>query len=273
VALPTASTPGYTSYTDANGTTWVACTCLAEWLPWFERVLKARGLVKNSIDIWQLTGGAKASGNTHSQGGAFDLLYQTTPGHVAVAREMGAPATWGRKKAQGFTQDHTHGVLSGCPHNGPAAYQITAQKRGYNGLGQGYYNGEFLWGYGHADEFPNPITYRTWQEGIAWAKAELARLAPPEDIMASLDDLKAVIAEAKLLTKDDGQTIRNDLAWQNKQAAGLAGQIAGLSLALKSLADGQGVDLAAVTAAAQAGAQAALDAKISGATTTLAVQP
>lgn len=100
--LPTASTPGYTTFRGR-----VACECLAQWLPVYERLLLARGLIKSNIDIWQLTGGAAASGGTHSQGGAFDLLYQTGPAYVAVAREMGAPATWTRTVAQGFSKAHT----------------------------------------------------------------------------------------------------------------------------------------------------------------------
>src|SRR5690242_7465680 len=134
-ALPTPTTPGYTAYADAYGKKWTSCVCLAEWLGWLEKVFLARGLIKSNIDVWQLTGGAAASAGTHSKGGAFDLLYQTTDAHVAVAREMGAPASWRRTVAQGFTKVHMHGVLTGCPHNSPAAYQIAAQKAGYDGLG------------------------------------------------------------------------------------------------------------------------------------------
>ena len=176
MALPTASTPGYTLFRG-----FVSCTCLAQWLPVYERLLLAHGLIKSSIDIWQLTGGAPASGGTHTQGGAWDLLYETGPAYVALAREMGAPATWSRVIAQGFAKDHTHGVLLGCPHNSPAAYQLTAQRRGYNGLGQGAPGTQYagMWGYGHPDEYPPPTTYRTWQQGIAWALVEIAHLTAP----------------------------------------------------------------------------------------------
>src|SRR5690242_6416271 len=169
--LPTPSTPGYTAYTDAYGKKWTACVCLAEWLKWYEKCLLVKGLIKSNIDVWQLTGGATASAGTHSQGGAFDLLYQTTDAHVAVSREMGAPASWRRTIAQGFTRVHQHGVLTGCPHNSPARYQIDAQKAGYNGLGTN--------GRGGKDYHPDPKVYRTWQQGIEWAKAEIARLTPP----------------------------------------------------------------------------------------------
>lgn len=161
-SLPTPSTPGYTSF---RGFT--ACECLAKWLPVYERLLLLNGLVKSSIDIWQLTGAAAASAGTHSQGGAADL-FQYTNAHVAISREMGAPAAWRRTTAQGFTKDHQHLVLTGCPHNDPARYQIAAQRDGYDGLG-------YL---GHAgpDYHPDPKVYRTWQQGITWAEAEIARL-------------------------------------------------------------------------------------------------
>lgn len=170
-SLPTASTPGYTTFRG-----FVSCECLAQWLPVYERLLKAKGLIKNSIDVWQLTGGAPASGGTHTKGGAYDLLYQTSPAHVAVAREMGSGA-WGRVVSQGFTKDHQHGCLYGCPHNGPALYQYTAMRNGFNGLGQAT-SGRFagMWGYGHPDEYPDPSAWRTWRQGIAWAEVEIARL-------------------------------------------------------------------------------------------------
>ena len=172
--LPTADTPGYGLYEGR-----VACNCLIAWLPVYKRLLLAKGLIKSDIDVWQLTGGAPASGGTHTQGGAYDLLYQTSAAHVAVAREMGAGA-WGRVVSQGFTKDHQHGVLYGCPHNSPALYQYTAMRNGYNGLGQAT-SGRFagMWGYGHLDEYPKPSAWRTWRQGIAWAEVEIARLAPP----------------------------------------------------------------------------------------------
>lgn len=282
-SLPTAATPGYGWYNATNGSRWVACDCLIAWLPWFERVLLARGLIKSCIDPWQLTGGAKASGNTHSQGGAFDLLYQTSAAHVAVAREMGAPATWARTVAQGFTRAHTHGVLSGCPHNGPAAYQITAQRRGYNGLGQatsGPYAG--MWGYGHKDEFPDPTTYRTWQQGIAWAQAEVKRLtassstptpAPaleeddmamtPAERQALIDDIRDAILNADVPNHDangDGKpdgsaAFRSYSVMANfraadlqRQVASLRTELAGISAAMGALAKAQGADAAQIAA-------------------------
>lgn len=139
-----------------------ACPCLAEWLPVFEAELVRRGVVKQSIDIAQLIGGAAASGGTHASGGAFDI-WQHDPETIRVARQMGADATWQRTPAQGFDY-HAHGVLRGCPHNGPARYQIDAVDDGYNGLGSG--------GRGARDDGPRPLSGRTWREGIAWANEQ-----------------------------------------------------------------------------------------------------
>ena len=173
-SLPTTSTPGYTAYIDAYGKKWTACKCLAQWLPVYEQLLKAKGLIKSCIDVWQLTGAATASAGTHSQGGVYDLLFQTNDQCVIAAREMGAPAAWRRDvtPTSSWRKTHQHGVLLGCPHNDTTAeYQIVAQRAGYNGLGtNGRLGPDPLKGY--------PKTYRTWEQGIAWAKAQIAALAP-----------------------------------------------------------------------------------------------
>ena len=139
------------------------CSCLAKWLPAYERELLRRGLIKHNLDVFQLTGRAGASAGTHAQGGAFDLA-QFSAAQLRVARDMGADATWHRRIGQGFDLDHAHGVLRGCPHNAPARYQIAAVDDGFNGLGAG--------GRGGRDDGPRPLSGRTWSEGIAWANAQ-----------------------------------------------------------------------------------------------------
>lgn len=180
-SLPTASTAGYGTIT-RNSRTFVACDCLRAWLPVVERLGILRGLIKSNIDIVQLTGKAAASAGVHAKGGAFDVK-QRSDAWIALFREAGAPATWRREGGEWEGNEHAHGALSGCPHNGPVAYQITAQSRGYNGLGQaktGPYAGQ--WGYGGRDPHPAPKTRRTWREGIAWAEAEIAKLERPAPI-------------------------------------------------------------------------------------------
>lgn len=139
-----------------------ACECLAAWLPVYEDVLLQRGVIQHNIDIYQLIGVAKASAGTHIPGGAYDVA-QVSDEAILVAREMGA-AAWHRRVAQGFDEDHQHGVLRGCPHNAGGRYQIGALDAGFNGLGH--------LGRGGPDDGPRtPV--RTWQQGIAWAREEL----------------------------------------------------------------------------------------------------
>ena len=163
-----------------------ACECLAAWLPAYERVLLARGIIRESIDIMQLIGGAEASAGTHSTGGAYDIR-QVSDAAIKIAREMGA-AAWHRTPAQGFAT-HQHGVLNGCPHNAPARYQIAALAAGYNGLGRA--------GRGGPDDGPAPRTLRTWTQGIAWAATQTKEEPMTETekrIIASLTRLEAVLS-------------------------------------------------------------------------------
>lgn len=152
-----------------------ACPCLATWLPAYEAELQRRGVLDGPLHIYQLIGGAAASADTHSQGGAFDLLDLPGGEDLVVARQMGADATWSRPDnwdGRGG-MPHIHGVLTGCPHNGPAHYQIDAVRDGYNGLGH--------LGRGGRDTGPRPLSGRTWREGIAWATRQREK---EDDLMA-----------------------------------------------------------------------------------------
>lgn len=188
MALPTASTPGYTTYAGK-----VSCTCLAAWLPSFSRLCELKGY--GVPTIWQLTGGLATSGGTHSQGGAFDiggLGYD----RAMLAREMGAWATWPRSNMPiGSNPNlHTHGVLAGCPHNYPARYQLTAVRAGYDGLGSDGRQGR--------DPLRPPKTYRTWSQGKAWADAEIYRI---EDAMYTDADRARDVQTNQLLRLHMGQ--------------------------------------------------------------------
>lgn len=175
MSLPTASTPGYGLFRGR-----VACHCLQEWLPVYERELQRRGILSGPLSIYQLTGAAAASADTHSAGGVFDIVNLPGDEDVWVARQMGADATWDRAT---MSPRHIHGVLRGCPHNGPARYQISAVDAGFNGLGVG--------GRGGPDDGPRPLSARTWREGIDWQRQQ-------EDwfTMATKDDLRKVIDDA-----------------------------------------------------------------------------
>lgn len=167
-----------------------ACECLAEWLPWVEKLQLHRRIIQYNIDIYQLIGGASASAGTHSKGGAFDVA-QATWGALEVYRQAGADASWRRTTQQGFSVTHAHGVLRGCPHNTPARYQIDAVDAGYNGLGAG--------GRGGRDDGPRPLSKRTWQQGIEWIKQQLgvAVVVPPPLAPTVWDHAHWNVASAK----------------------------------------------------------------------------
>lgn len=168
MSLPTADTPEYGYYIakTANGylVKLVGCDCLLAWLPVLNDFLIFKRLLPyGSKPLWveQLTGGEPDSAGTHLLGGVFDLGYSDT--RIAmVCREMGAPATWVRYIPR-FEIDHTHGVLSGCKHNTLAAYQIKEQLAGGDGLVGTY-----------PDPLPDPSVYRTWKQGIAYAKGVMS---------------------------------------------------------------------------------------------------
>lgn len=143
-----------------------ACPCLKKWLTAYQAALLRRGIIKKSIDVYQLIGGYVGSAGTHRPGGAYDIA-QRSPEAILVAREMGAmawdrPDDWDGDGGIG----HQHGVLIGCPHNAGGRYQIDAGKAGYNGLGRG--------GRGGRDTGHRPKVWRTWQQGIEWEKEQAA---------------------------------------------------------------------------------------------------
>ena len=158
-----------------------ACPCQIAWIPVYEAELQRRGILTGPIHIYQLIGGAPQSGGTHVDGGASDFLDLPGDVDVEVARQMGADATWSRP----YDWDghdgiaHIHSVLTGCPHNGPARYQITDVRDGLNGLAN----------HGR-DTGPRPLSGRTWQQGIQWA------LQQEDDMPYTEEQLAAIIGKA-----------------------------------------------------------------------------
>lgn len=192
-----------------------ACPCLAAWLPVYEAELQRRGSLVGPLRIYQLIGTAPASAGVHRDGGAFDITDLVGDIDVEVARQMGADASWARTAAQGFTP-HIHGVLTGCPHNGPARYQIDAVRADYNGLGH--------LGHGGRDDGPRPLSGRTWREGIEWAEEQ--DMTPKQ--AAQLDGLtKAVAGLADMveaLAENDEAIKRRVTKAKREMLAALEGQ-------------------------------------------------
>lgn len=181
MSVPTAATPGYREFRGR-----VACRCLAQWLPEYETMLRHEGVLgpDELLPIAQLVGDAPASKGTH-YGGAFDL-WTVDPRYVKVARQMGADATWVRDTGSFVNNKHIHGLLTGCPHNVNARYQLDAVRANYNGLGIGGRSGP--------DTGPRPLSGRSWREGIAWANQQREE---DMDIKEQLDRIEAIATEAR----------------------------------------------------------------------------
>jgi hypothetical protein len=144
------------------------CSCQAEWLPVFEQELRERDLIKDTLHLAQLIGGAEKSKGVHLGGGCADW-WETDVRIAQVAREMGAPATWPRTGVKWIGNEHTHSGLRGCPHMTDAArQQVIEVDKGGDGL---------------LGDVADPLVLRpfhndrNWRQGIAWAKRQQLRRA------------------------------------------------------------------------------------------------
>lgn len=152
--------------TEVDGGPALACPHMAQWWPVFSALVNQRFGV--SLEILQAAGSYSKSGATHVEGTSVDwrtwrFTLAVVNGIVALAREMGARATWYRTKAQGF-DPHVHMALD-CPCRSGADYQTAAVDAGYNGLGAGGRKGK--------DTHPAPPTRRDYKAGIAWVTKQL----------------------------------------------------------------------------------------------------
>lgn len=205
------------------------CPCLVAWYSAFKRELGRRGWIVGSFHIYQLIGGAPESGGTHVEGGAGDDN-QVSDNAIWLARQMGADASWHRP----FNWDgrggiaHAHRVLRGCPHNGPARYQYDSTTQGVDHGRDGLSHG----GRGAPDTGPRPLSGRTWQQGIEWARQqeETDDMTPDQD--ARLKRIEKMLTNQAKLTKKRLQAIADQLADDATQ-----GQIKNVRRDLAALAD------------------------------------
>ena len=192
-----------------------ACPCQAAWLPVLEAEAQRRGILRGSLPISQLIGGASTSGGTHSKGGASDFYPLTVitdvTAFVALCRELGADATWHRvwnwDGRNGV--EHVHTVQRDCPHNTPARYQYDSTTQGVDHGRDGLSHG----GRGAPDTGPRPLSGRTWRQGIEWARAQ-------EDDMANYTDWKP--ADRKALVDD---VVAGVMAYKPKGATSAVEQL------------------------------------------------
>lgn len=153
----------------------LTCSCVATSLPLVEQEMLLRGLISNSIDIYQLgySGSVSASAGTHNRGGCTDVG-QFTDDHIELWRRWGWTMQH-RTRAQGF-DPHGHGWPKGCDHLSPAAQaQASAWQRGRNGLvSNGYITGPG----------PKGSDTPTWREALRERKPIL--MALKDDIAAEV---------------------------------------------------------------------------------------
>lgn len=193
-------------------------------------------------------------------------------------RKKWITATWGR---------HFHLLLKDSADLSDGGHkQLTEWYAGSNGLAGFWWNG--VWTH-DPDDGPRTFLRQTWSQYLTKLAQEDDMAMTPADRQAFINDIRDAVLNAPVPNHDPNpnDNVTPPTAafrsysvmanWRAAQLQGgvaqLAGQVAGLSKAVAQLAAGQDVDLAAITAAAKAGAQAALDEKIAGADVTLNVTP
>lgn len=139
------------------------CHCVAESLPVLEELMLLKGLISDSVDIFQLgyRTDVSASAGTHSGGGCTDVG-QFSNAHLKFWRTYGW--TIQRRVPPAFIY-HGHGWPNGCPHLAPAAqYQQRAWNNGRDGLVS---NGRIT-GPG-----PKGKSTPSWEHGLELARKEI----------------------------------------------------------------------------------------------------
>jgi len=110
------------------------CGCVATSLPLVEQDMIQKGLIKESIDIYQLgyRTDVSASAGTHAKGGCTDVD-QYSDEQLQVWRDWGWTMEH-RTPAEGFI-DHGHGFPFGCTHlSAGAQYQVDEWRNKMNAL-------------------------------------------------------------------------------------------------------------------------------------------
>jgi hypothetical protein len=111
----------------------LTCSCVVESLPYVELDMLAKGIIKESIDIFQLgyRDDVGASAGTHARGGCVDVG-QYSAKAIDVWRIWG----WTMQDRSPFLDpNHGHGWPYCCPHLAPAAQdQEAAWDKKRNGL-------------------------------------------------------------------------------------------------------------------------------------------
>ena len=202
--------------TQPNGARFKACSCIRDSWPTITALAVSRGLIRQQISVTQgsYSTSVDASALTHAGGGVLDV--QVTGAALDALLEECGIAAYERTEADGFTP-HSHILWIGCPHlHDQAAAQVTSWRNLRNGLRSNTLDRD--------KTRPSPI--RNWEQGLAWATAQLAQLE--DDMPYTRDQLLEIVETAVArqlwapLVPDrsdvGGSSVRNNLLHQSLAA-------------------------------------------------------
>lgn len=160
--------------TQPNGATFRGCSCIRDSWPYITRLAVLKKITTRQIGVTQgaYSTSVSKSALTHAGGGVLDMAL-VSQSFDDLMENCGV-ANYVRTPADGFSY-HSHGIWIGCPHlHAQAQAQVTDWLNRKNALAS------------HAADRdqtrPSPV--RNWQQGLAWAKAEIQRI---EDDMPLTD--------------------------------------------------------------------------------------
>lgn len=139
-----------------------ACPCIAKSILPLEADLVRNGFIKQNFSGLVFQGAwnnsVSASAGTHNGGGVWDVDPNIDKGDQYGFCKIAFAHGWRAQKRfeyQGFSGDHYHINLVGCPHMSKAgADQVKAYKNRRNGL------------VSNGPEVPSGLPWVTWQEGL-----------------------------------------------------------------------------------------------------------
>ena len=180
-ALPKGLPMGDVIYvTQPSGARFKACACIRDSWPTINKLARLKGYIRQQIDVTQgsYSTSVNASALTHAGGGVLDVM--VTGAKLDTLLEECGIAAYERTEADGFSP-HSHILWIGCPHlHDQAAAQVTSWRNLRNGLRSNTLDRD--------KTRPSPI--RNWEQGLAWATAQLAQL---EDDMAMTPTERAAL--------------------------------------------------------------------------------
>lgn len=198
--------------------TFQSCTCMSRWWPLLEDMCRKRGEPVPRVVQGSYRPATSYSARTHVGGGVVDLVTTGDWSALDTLMETMGAAAYERTPADGFSR-HSHVILTGCPHLDPSAQrQIAAWMDLRNGLVSNRPDRDTT----------RPPSWRTYAEGVEWARRQLTvTTSPEEDEMTTeqMDQLADKVA-ARVLgatieiatgadpkVKDTRLTFRNTLGW------------------------------------------------------------